>query len=481
MSRITHCPACAAPVSARAVLCALCDHVIDADRLAAATRAADQRSSRAMRKVSPWPGIARGAARTVAILALGWGVVAVGVAGVAAHASRGRVSSADPQRAARLATLRTAWPEVERAALRAAAPARRDSLVDGAALRALNAAMVAAKARDTAERTALARAFDVDEEALARHGALLLSASGDDRAQPPRGGLVPALLRDGAPAGALPDSVRLHLAADSATPWLAVWRRAAQAGVPAGEWNYRPDVPGVAGPIAAPMPGYGAWRALAGANASAAVLEAHGRRRAERANAVLRARENVAMAHVLSRGGTVLGFLLARQQLQLSAALLAHVGRVTGDSAAVADGGALLAALAPIDGVRLDFWPTVAAADPAAPTLVAAAGDRALPPGVRAETVIGVMMGSCQRTREVLLGPAGARDESVRQVVAQLADIDPDGRLLPLLARTPGEWRAAMAGEGARELGVSEGTWDHVMRGIGLGGVAARARVCTAV
>ena len=74
MSRLASCPACAAPVSSRAVMCALCDHVLDAPRMAAATRAADRRSSRSTSALRSWADVLRPIAWLAGIIG---GLVAV--------------------------------------------------------------------------------------------------------------------------------------------------------------------------------------------------------------------------------------------------------------------------------------------------------------------------------------------------------------------------------------------------------------------
>jgi hypothetical protein len=292
----------------------------------------------------------------------------------------------------------------------------------------------------------------------------------------PSGDLPARIVKDSL-AARLPDSLRLRLAADTSSPWLGVFRRVAASPAPPAAWTYRVQVPGARGPMAAPTFGFGVLKALSWGNGASALLALDA---GDRRTAVQRARENVAVAHLLIRSPSALAYLVGRQQLRASADLLAHVGRLARDSAATADAAALVSALDGMSGVRYDFGPSTSARDPHSPGVIAIAGDVRLPPAMRVESVAQVATGSCLSVRETLAGPADARQQALDSATARLADLDPELRLRPLLSRTLAEWRTMTADGGAMiQEWTDRPAWSVALTRIGLGGVAGRAVACS--
>lgn len=467
MSPAATCPACAAPVSPRAVTCALCDHVIHPSRLAAAARAADRRPSSAM---PAFGGVRRGAKRVLVVL----GVLALlaGVATVAlVHSLVRQANDIAAERAAEqaktVARLRVAWPAVDAAAHRVTLAVKAGTVPDRQALREFVAAV--APPRTNPEQSAWLAAMDVDTAAWTRYGQPRLAAL-------PSGDRPGRIVKTSLPAR-LPDTLRLQLAADTLSPWVGVLRRAAASPLPPAAWSFRRDVPGVAGPMVAPQLGFGVFKSLVWGNGAAALLALDA---GDRVGAVRHARENVAASHLLARTPSTMAWLLGRNQLRTSAELLAHVGRHARDSSAVADASVLLRALDEMKGLRYAFGPTPDARDAAARATLAIVRDTMLPPALRAETAVQVVTGSCLSTREMLTGAAATRQAALDAAIAGLADLDPEQRLRPMVARSLVEWNDVTDnGAEMREGWTQRPTWAAALASVGLGGIAGRTVACT--
>jgi hypothetical protein len=448
-------------------MCARCDHVIHPTRLAAATRAADRRPSSAM----PAPGAFRNAAKRVLVVL---GVLAVigGVATVALVYSLVRqaneiAAARAVEQAKTIERLRTVWPAIDAAAARAS----RDIKGAGAEGRQPLRELLAALAPTTASpvRRAWFATMDADTTAFARYGQAQFSSL-------PSGDRPGRIVRAALPAR-LADSLEVQLAKDTLSPWIGVYRRVAASPLPPAAWAYRPEVPGANGPFGAPQFGLGVLKALTWGNGAAALLALDA---GDRRGAVQRARENVAMAHLVARSPSMVAYLVGRQQLRESAALLGHVGRLAEDSVATADAAALVLALDGQKGLRYAFGPAPEARDPKAAAVLAIVRDTLLPPAVRTETALQVVTGSCLSARESLVGVGDDRQPSLDAAVAGLADLDPEGRLRPVMARTLTEWRG-MTSDGAAMLGgwSQRPTWGDALTAVGLGGVAGRTVACT--
>lgn len=447
--------------------CALCDHVIHPSRLAAATRAADRRPSSAV----PAPGaFRRGATRVLVVL--GALVLIGGIATVAlVHTLVRQANEVAATRATEqhktVARLRTAWPAIDSAATRAT----RDMKVAGADGRQARRELLAvlAPTADLRAHRGWFATMDADTAAWSRYGRTSIHAL-------PSGDKPGRVVRAGTPAR-LPDSVRAELVADTASPWLGVYRRVAAAPLPPAAWAYRPDVPGAHGPFAAPQFGLAALKALAWGNGASALLALDA---GDGAGAVRHARENVAVAHLVARTPSMVAWLVGRQQLRESAVLLAHVGHLATDSVATADAAALARALDEVSGLRYAFGPALGARDPGAGPIIAVVRDTLLPPAVRMQTALQVVTGSCLSARESIAGVTDARQQSLDDAVAGLADLDPEGRLRPLMARTLTEWRTMTSAGTAKLGGWSERpTWSDALTTLGLGGIAGRTVACT--
>lgn len=446
--------------------CALCDHVIHPARLAAAARAADRRPSSAR----PAFGTVRHRARRVLVV-LGVLALLSGVATVAlVHAHVRRANQVAAARSALQAKtverLRTVWPAIDAAAARASRDVKGVGLEGRQPHRELLAALAPSVGSTT--NAAWLTSMDADTATWSRYGR-------PDLRTLPSGDRLGSIVREGL-AARLPDSVRTRLAADTLSPWLGVYRRAAAAPLPPAAWMYRPGVPGAHGPHAAPQFGFGVLKALAWANGAAALLALDA---GDRAGAVRQARENVAVAHLVARSPSAIAWLVGRMQLRESAVLLAHVGRLANDSAAATDAEALSRALEGANGLRYAYGAVPDARDPRAAAIVAIVRDTLLPPGVRTEAAMQVVQGSCLSVRERLAGVADERQRTLDAAVVGLADLDPEGRLRPVMARALTEWRD-LTRDGAATLGVPSPrpAWSGALAAVGLGGIAGRTVAC---
>lgn len=274
--------------------------------------------------------------------------------------------------------------------------------------------------------------------------------------------------------------MQMRLARDTATPWLAVWRRAAAAAEPPPAWHYRIGAPGVDGLLRPPGLDTARYRALSWINEEAAILELEFGGPGAAASAVRRARENVAMAHLLARSPHMREHIAGYALLFDAAKLLRSAGERTGDRAAVRDGQRLLDAawrLRPVQ--EWAVTPRSPDADSAIAAALALAGDRRQPPAVRAGSVAELVLAhSCLTPQRMVAGPAGSLDASLGGARSRMADIDPEGRLGPAIQRAGLEWDAMTSGGAWRRQRRDVPGWARVLPALGLGGLTGRAFAC---
>jgi hypothetical protein len=369
----------------------------------------------------------------------------------------------------RLAAIADAWPALDAVAREVAAPVRADD-PDRDALRELLAGTMPLDSL----RAAPVRfgALDADTAAWVRRGTPAPSALA-------AGPSVAHGVRADLPVQ-LDAATRQRFARDTSSPWLAVWRRAAAVAEPPAAWQYRVGARGVDGLVRAPGLDVDLYRALGWTNEEAAILELERGTPDAAASALRRARENVAMAHVLARSTRMAEYVAGHGMLLDAARLLRFVGERTGDSAAARDGGRLHDAawrLLPVSAWAVG--PRAPDADTAIAMAVAMAGDRRLPPAVRAGSVVEVMLASsCLAPAPMVLGPATSLDLALRDVRLALRDLDPEARLAPAIARSRLEWIALTHGEGWRAQRRDVPAWAEVLPAVGLGGLTGRLFVC---
>ena len=362
-----------------------------------------------------------------------------------------------------------AWPSLDAAASEIAAPVRA-SAVDRDALRDLLAGTLPLDSL----RAAPARfgALDADTTAWARYGSLTLAALAS-------GPSVAHGIRSDLPVR-LDDDTRRRFVRDTASPWLAVWRRAAAGAESPAAWQYRVGARGIDGLLRAPGLDVARYRALGWTNEEAAILELELGTSASAASALRRARENVAMAHLLARSTRIDDYVAGHGMLVDAATLLRFVGERTGDSAAAHDGQRLRDAawrLRPVEA-----WPAgprAPDADSAIAMAVALAGDHRMPPAARAGAVVEVMLAaSCLAPSSMAAGPTSSLDLALRDVRLALADLDPEARLAPAIARSGLEWIALTHGGAWRASRRDVPGWAKALPAVGLGGLTGSMFVC---
>jgi len=473
MSVAALCPSCAAPVSASAISCAFCDVEIRA--LPGAVAALAATTTRRPSAETPVAGAVRRLAMRGLTRLLKVALVLVALAGAALvgfvmlltkdlrRISEDVVRRTEAQLAARRAE--AAWPAVEALMVRSArfpgsAPVA--AAPDTGAARLLATASVSLNRLHTAP-------WAIDTAVLARLGAN----------QPTSRGNAPRMAIKLLP-GTLPDSVRVALARDTLSPWLATWRRAARSAPFAPLWMYEPGLPGVTDPYSLTLPSFAAIKGLSWRNASSGVLALA---KGDTATAVRRLRENIAVGLQLAREPMTMHHMIGRAIVRDGAFMLAEVGRVAGDSALVRE-GTRLDTTARYDMVPAQQSPLgwgAMAADPASPAALRFLHDGALAPAQRAAVAQGIVLGGCQRTREVLFGFDARRADATEREVARLgADAAGVARMSELWLRGARAWTSDVAAATAnlRDRDRARPPLLRALERAGLDGVAARLTIC---
>jgi hypothetical protein len=208
-----------------------------------------------------------------------------------------------------------------------------------------------------------------------------------------------------------------RLAADTATPVLALFRRLARSAplppliaVRAGSPEFVPQV----------FMQFGGYNVVASHNVAAGILAL---RQRDSATALLRAREIIAVARHMMRSPLLFDHLLGLQTMASGASLIQLTGLVMHDPARVAEARRLR-----VLGVRAraDFMPwytggaQLLMADPVEPVLLRFLADTTLLPAARAAAAVGVVHGFCLSAREMLFGVDARRREVLERVGAAL-------------------------------------------------------------
>jgi hypothetical protein len=251
--------------------------------------------------------------------------------------------------------------------------------------------------------------------------------------------LVAAAAPDVDSAGARPaDSAGAPtwLAALDAHPRTVAFRRLARTGGPDPVWAAR-DRPlrEYETPDDVPVPRLDRLLEAAYANAAAA-LDAAGR--GDRDGALDRLSDNVAVAHRLLASSALIGNVVGQRILHRGAlvplaALETRVGNAPGALA-------LRDAARQLDGVRFSLSGTSGlAVNPEDPHMLRRAiGNRAVPPGYRAELLFAAWAGLCANRWELLTGPSTTRRDTFFAIADSLTDVPEARALAQLVHRT---WR----------------------------------------
>ena len=388
------CPACAAPVSDRARVCAFCDAVIDPS----APEPAPAPGARSRATIGATLGrmlralvVIAGVLLVLALLLVGWFGHRVSLS------LEQRARRADAQASA--ATAAAGWLPLDSAVRRAAAQVGAGAAIDLEAAAALSAMNRRGNADDAWWRSAPAAPVPAPMVRPDRRSAALAALPGR---------IAPAFL----------DS----LARDTMDARLAAWRRVARSAPLPVDWLYDPArLAGERDPMRLPTPRFAATKELGLRNTSAAILAlAHGDAR----TAALRLRENVAVGGQLMRGPSMIQALIGRTIARDAVRSLRQVARVARDSALARETAALDDALQPqqngyaaLRAAPLHF------ADPADPSGPALIGDRSLPAGARLELLSAVSTGACLNTRELFLGVDEDRLATMARARAALTDL----------------------------------------------------------
>jgi hypothetical protein len=269
---------------------------------------------------------------------------------------------------------------------------------------------------------------------------------------------------------------------------LGLWRRLARSAPLPALWPYRSGFRGVANPWVLPRArtDSGVASYLAGAretaaqNRDAALLALA---RGDKATALLRLRENVAVGRQLM-GTPLVGHSLAGLDIVASASrAMAAVGRRTRDAAVIVQAQRLTEAVTQLAQEMTDSWRRhrLLMADPVSPIGLRFVGDTTLPPAVRWQLIAGIVGGACNSVREESFGVDPRRGDVLTRAGELAADIPRTDEWVALNRRTLERLlgdpvAAALETRGKRALG-----WRPAYAWLGLLGPRARGGYCGAV
>lgn len=273
--------------------------------------------------------------------------------------------------------------------------------------------------------------------------------------------------------GASDPLLRAQVLADTATPWLGIWRRFARSAPLPPLWGYREGLPGVTSSFDLPIRGYNGVRHLQLLN------EAVGRIALERGDAgtaLLRARENVAATRHYLDSPLLTDFTFGRSIAVQGGRLLADAARALGDSVTLALALSLeqLAANSNASFLALNRAAERDAASPTGTLAMELFDDEKLPFAVRVEILYATISGACGHTREVLFGFAPQREQRLAELAARHRDHPTFGPMLGLMPAA-----ARRVRENPTSL-LSSDVWPTAgaMDGLLPDAVAARAVLC---
>ena len=214
--------------------------------------------------------------------------------------------------------------------------------------------------------------------------------------------------------------------ADTASPWLATWRRFARSTPLPAFWGYREGLPGVTSAFDLPT------RNVSGANHLLRLNELAGRvalRDGDVGAARQRGLENLAASRHYLDSPVLLDFVMGRSFALSGARLVGAAARASGDTATLRR----VAALEQSAGSALAFTALRRAAerDAASPDGTLAYelfDDEKLPYAVRVEILYATISGACNHTREVLFGFDAGRE-------ARLSALAETHRAHPVMGR----------------------------------------------
>lgn len=234
----------------------------------------------------------------------------------------------------------------------------------------------------------------------------------------------------------LMDSVALHRAlADTASSWLATWRRFARSAPLPALWGFREGLPGATSRVELPLRLNRGTRHLYQLNelAGRAALA-----RGDASFALARGLENVAASRHYLDSPILADFLVGRLLATAGSRLAGDAARALGELRLGERADSLHALARQGNGSFLTLSRAAEhdAASPAGTLAWELFEDDKLPFAVRVEILYATITGACNHTREVLFGFSPERERRLAEVAARHADHPVMGRLLGLLPIT---------------------------------------------
>jgi hypothetical protein len=270
------------------------------------------------------------------------------------------------------------------------------------------------------------------------------------------------------------DSVQAaRVLADTASTWLAVWRRFARSAPLPPLWGYRDGLPGVTSSFDLPIRSYSGARHLQLLNEAVA---RHALAMGNAATAAQRGRENLAASRHYLESPILADFLFGRSLAHSSSRLLADAARAMGDSATLTLASTLeqLSASTSASFMALNRAAERDAASPSGTLAMELFDDDKLPFAVRVEILYATLSGACGHTREVLFGFSPEREQRLATLAATHRDHPAFGPLLGLMPSAARRVREAPTSLLSPDVWPTAGALDGLLPEA----VAARAVLC---
>jgi hypothetical protein len=222
--------------------------------------------------------------------------------------------------------------------------------------------------------------------------------------------------------GPIPDSVQEHLSYIPPHPARRFWQDFTAAAELPPLWYVKAGLPGATSPWGVPFARAWHLRELAQITAydASTALETGDTRAAE-----ILARELIAAGGHLLREPWGYGHDIGADFVAKGAEILTYIGRAAGESKLTEQGKTLASAVELLreSVVSERYEIEVAGAEPDAELPLTLAGDRALHPLIRFESINSAVIGFCANPREILFGVDQARAESLEQAATLVSDL----------------------------------------------------------
>jgi hypothetical protein len=274
-----------------------------------------------------------------------------------------------------------------------------------------------------------------------------------------------------------------RLGRDTLSPRINEFRAFARLPLLPELWAYQPGIPYVESPFAIPVFRLATIRRVGYANAAAGLVALG---RGDTATALLRARENVAVARQLTRQLDEMDASAAALLVLQGSQIMRAVAEANGQPVLAAEAEHLERAADELRRpIRLRYTAKALGlfADPSSPAGARLFGDSTIAPSTRVALLFPAIFGHCLNAREMLFGVAAERMALLDSASVRLRDVPRAGEVVATGRQWLARWlsdQRGVAAENVQTIVRAQGSSRLIksLGWIGLGGVRDRMLVC---